>query len=83
MTQLERSARIRVSDSGPGVPEDELARIFEPFVSTKSHGTGLGLAIARRTIEAHGGQIRASRALEGGLCFEIDLPLEIGQDGAA
>ncbi len=83
VTQLERSARIRVSDSGPGVPEDELARIFEPFVSTKSHGTGLGLAIARRTIEAHGGQIRASRALEGGLCFEIDLPLEIGQDGAA
>lgn len=82
VTRLDHSARIRVTDSGPGVSEEDLAQIFEPFVSSKAHGTGLGLAIARRTVEAHGGWIQASPALEGGLCFEIDLPLEIGQEGS-
>jgi len=45
---------IEISDTGPGIPEDILARIFEPNFSTKTEGMGLGLAIARRVIEVHG-----------------------------
>jgi signal transduction histidine kinase len=43
---------IEVRDGGPGIPPDELLRVFEPFRTTKSSGTGLGLSIARRIVEA-------------------------------
>jgi signal transduction histidine kinase len=69
------SAVVRVSDSGPGVPADALARLFEPFFSLKATGTGLGLAIVRRTVEAHGGQIRARSSPGAGATFEVTLPL--------
>ncbi len=65
---------LRVSDSGPGVPDDALPRLFEPFFSLKAGGTGLGLAIARRTIEAHGGRIAAEPVAPHGVTFRIDLP---------
>ena len=68
------TAMLRVTDNGPGIPDVEQARIFEPFVSLKPSGTGLGLAIAKRTIDAHGGTITlASRP--GATTFEIRLPL--------
>jgi signal transduction histidine kinase len=69
------SAVVRVSDSGPGVPADALARLFEPFFSLKPTGTGLGLAIVRRTVEAHGGEIRARSSPGAGATFEVTLPL--------
>jgi signal transduction histidine kinase len=75
-------AWIGVRDHGPGVPEAELARIFEPFYRTdnartrSSGGTGLGLAIARRAIERHGGSIVARNLDGGGLELAIRLPLE-------
>jgi signal transduction histidine kinase len=69
-------ARVRVADTGPGVPEESLPRIFEPFFSLKSHGTGLGLAIVKRTIEAHGGQVAAEGSPGHGLSLEVALPLE-------
>jgi signal transduction histidine kinase len=69
------AAQLRVSDSGPGAPAEVLGRLFEPFFSLKPHGTGLGLAIAKRAIDAHGGSISVSRLLEGGLAFDIELPL--------
>lgn len=75
------NALIRVRDHGPGVPEAELTRIFEPFYRTdaartrSSGGTGLGLAIARRAIERHGGRIFARNAEGGGLEVLIQLPL--------
>jgi signal transduction histidine kinase len=68
-----KTAILRVSDSGPGVPPDAIARLFEPFFSLKPHGTGLGLAIVKRTIEAHGGTIRASSG--PGMTFDIELPV--------
>jgi signal transduction histidine kinase len=66
--------RLRVADDGPGVAPEDVPHLFEPFFSTKEHGTGLGLAIVRRTIEAHGGRIEASAAVEGGLAMTIELP---------
>jgi two-component system OmpR family sensor kinase len=70
---------ISVRDSGPGVAESDLAAIFEPFFrglnGGSADGHGLGLAIAKRIIEAHGGTIRASNNVGGGLCVDIALPL--------
>ena len=50
--------RLRVEDSGPGIPADLLAKMFDPFVTTKSEGTGLGLSISYGIISEHGGRIR-------------------------
>ncbi len=70
---------FRVEDSGPGVRSDELATLFTPFFraagAAAADGYGLGLAIARRSIEAHGGAIRAQNLPAGGLAVEIVLPL--------
>ncbi len=77
----EHEAIIRVSDAGPGVSDELLEHLFEPFVRAAeardrvSGGFGLGLAIARRAVLSHGGQISATNGLEGGLCIEIRLPV--------
>lgn len=65
--------RIRICDSGPGIPEDFLAHVFEPFYTTKGEGTGLGLSIAYRIVENHGGTIDVHSTSEG-TCFTICLP---------
>lgn len=70
------SAELAVSDSGPGVPSESLEKIFEPFYSLKTQGTGLGLAIVKRTVEAHGGEVRAKRSGAGGLEFHVGLPVD-------
>jgi two-component system OmpR family sensor kinase len=73
---------ISVCDSGKGVAEEKLARLFDPFVrisdteqNVKIPGYGLGLAIARRAVEIHRGRIRAFNRQQGGLCIEIRLPV--------
>ena len=68
-------AEVRVSDRGPGVPPEMLARIFEPYFSTQLGGTGLGLSIAQRVAEEHGGSIRARNLAAGGLEVTITMPL--------
>jgi signal transduction histidine kinase len=68
------TAELAVADTGPGVPADILGQIFEPFFSLKSHGTGLGLAIVKRTIEAHGGHVRAESTNGSGFALRVDLP---------
>jgi signal transduction histidine kinase len=59
-----RRVRLFVRDSGPGIPADRLARVFEPFFSTKEGGMGIGLYLAARIMEAHGGRIEV-RSREG------------------
>jgi len=67
---------IRVSDTGKGIPPDELTRVFDSFYSTKNHGLGMGLNISRSIIESHGGSLTASNAPDGGAVFEFVLPIE-------
>jgi two-component system, OmpR family, sensor histidine kinase CpxA len=77
-----QEAVIRVSDSGPGVPDDSLAKIFQPFYrmddarGRSTGGVGLGLAITDQAVRLHGGSVKASNLPEGGLAVEIRLPLQ-------
>jgi len=66
---------VRVLDTGPGIPPENLERIWEPDFSTKTRGTGLGLALVRQTVQAHGGRVAARNRAEGGAEFRVVLPL--------
>ncbi|MGE0049156.1 MAG: ATP-binding protein [Acidithiobacillus sp.] len=67
-----------VEDDGPGFPADLLARVFEPYVTSKPKGSGLGLAIVRRIVEEHGGQIEAGNREESGARVVMRFPLAAG-----
>jgi two-component system sensor histidine kinase HydH len=77
LTALRAYASIEISDTGPGVPKEDLERIFQPFYTTKAKGTGLGLAIAQRVIEAHGGEVQVDNVLPKGCRFTFLLPLPV------
>lgn len=70
----EPSHQVRITDSGPGIPDEVRAKLFHPFFTTKSRGTGLGLSIARRLLDAHGGSIEVSCPPEGGTRVLVTLP---------
>ena len=74
-TTVEGSCRITVADTGPGIPPEVRAKLFTPFVTTKSRGTGLGLSTVKRLVEAHGGQIHVDCPPGGGTSVAITLPL--------
>lgn len=74
-----REARVIVADEGPGVPPENLSRIFDPYFSTHEGGTGLGLPISRRIAEEHGGTLTAAnRGAAGGLEVVFRLPRNPG-----
>ena len=64
-----------MSDRGPGILEDKLKEVFEPFFTSKAEGMGIGLSIARTIVEAHNRRISAENQREGGALFGIRLPL--------
>jgi signal transduction histidine kinase len=66
--------RVAIEDSGKGVSESDLVRIFNPLFTTKSDGMGMGLSICRSIIESHGGKIWVSPAPIRGAVFEFELP---------
>jgi two-component system sensor histidine kinase CpxA len=78
-------AVVRVTDSGPGVPEDALDKLFRPFYriddarGRQTGGVGLGLAITDRAVRLHGGTIRVSNRPQGGLMVEIRIPLSASE----
>jgi two-component system NtrC family sensor kinase len=74
----ESAAEITITDSGCGIPEEDLQRIFDPFFTTKGvgKGTGLGLSVSHGTIEAHGGAIEVESTVGKGTEFRIFLPLD-------
>ncbi|WP_156889668.1 PAS domain-containing protein [Paenibacillus harenae] len=67
---------IRIKDGGPGIPEELIKKIGEPFVTTKEKGTGLGLMISARIIEAHQGTLQISSAADEGTVVTIMLPVQ-------
>ena len=74
--------RIVVQDSGPGIPAEHLAHVFDRFYKAEASragtsvpsGSGLGLSIVQAIVQRHGGTVRAANAPEGGAIFEISLP---------
>lgn len=70
-----RSLSILFNDEGPGIPPDEVARIFEPFYTTKDKGVGMGLAVCLRIITAHDGAIHVAARRQGGTSVAVRLPL--------
>ncbi len=75
-TWVDDRVRMRVTDSGSGIPEAVLPHLFTPFFTTKEpgQGTGLGLSITYSIVDAHGGRITVERPAEGGAAFLVDLP---------
>jgi signal transduction histidine kinase len=73
--------RVRITDTGTGISAEHLPRIFDPFFTTKGDrsGTGLGLSFVHRTIEDHGGTIKAESALGGGTTFVLTFPADQGR----
>ena len=74
--QTEHEIRVTVEDRGPGLTPETVARIFEPFFSTKPQGTGMGLAICRSIIEAHDGRIWAAESTGNGAIFHFTIRVQ-------
>jgi two-component system sensor histidine kinase HydH len=68
--------RVEINDTGRGIAPEDIAKIFEPYYSTKETGTGLGLAIVKKAIDDHGGSITVSSKQGSGTTFTIILPRE-------
>ncbi len=81
LRSIEGGQQLEVEDDGPGIPHDDLSRVFEPFFSTRPEGkgTGLGLAVSQSIAEAHGGRlILAPSPRTGGVLARLDLPHDKG-----
>ena len=75
LSASEGVCRIEVADTGPGIPGEIRAKLFTPFVTTKSRGTGLGLSTVKRLVEAHAGTVQVECPPQGGTTVVISLPL--------
>ena len=73
-TDIVAPVRLAVGDTGPGIPDEARARIFDPFYTTKDAGSGLGLAVVHRAVEAHAGATFVEESDDGGAEFVIFLP---------
>ncbi|MBP5470773.1 MAG: HAMP domain-containing histidine kinase [Candidatus Riflebacteria bacterium] len=82
LEKIDNKAIIKISDQGPGVPDDQIGKIFDPFYCIKADrnpqqgGIGLGLCIALKAVQIHNGTIKMSNKTQGGLLATIELPLE-------
>jgi two-component system NtrC family sensor kinase len=79
ITAKGRHASVVVSDTGRGIPPQQISNIFRPFFTTKGNGTGLGLSLARRITEEHQGRIEVSSVVGKGSTFEVVLPFSMAQ----
>nr|MDO8079392.1 PAS domain S-box protein [Candidatus Freyarchaeota archaeon] len=70
------AALINVEDTGVGIPEENLSKLFEPLFTTKSKGQGLGLAVCKRLVEAHGGSITVESKVGRGSTFTVKIPIK-------
>ena len=83
LTDRQDSVQVVVADTGKGIDEQGLEKIFQPFFTTKPKGTGLGLSISKRLIEQHQGMLRVALNPDGGLMFKICLPREQKNEGCS
>ena len=76
----QRQVNFQVRDFGPGIPEDKIEALFEPFTqgdkARGTEGSGLGLAIIKRIVDTHGGRVELSNKPQGGLQAKVYLPLK-------
>jgi signal transduction histidine kinase len=72
-----RQVTVEICDTGDGIPQELMPRLFEPFATGKERGTGLGLAVSRRILEEHGGTIAVRPRQPRGTIFEVTLPAVI------
>ena len=75
LVQGKQGIKIKVQDTGPGIPEEIMPKLFDPFFTTKEKGTGLGLAISYGIIKRHQGEIEVETESEQGSSFIISLPV--------
>ena len=80
---LADKVRLSVTDNGGGFPEEMMARIFEPYVTTKPRGTGLGLAIVKKIVDEHHGELAIENRLAKGASVSILLPVMSASAGVA
>ncbi len=73
--------KLSVIDNGEGFPLEMMARVFEPYMTTKRYGTGLGLSIVKKIIEEHKGSIKIENVRQGGACVTITLPIAAKKTG--
>jgi len=73
------SVQVSVRDNGPGLKEDVVEKVFDPFFSSKPEGMGMGLSISRSIIEAHGGRVWAGNNSDHGATFCFTLPADTGE----
>jgi signal transduction histidine kinase len=71
----EKAIAVKVSDSGGGIPRENLGQIFDPFFTTKEKGTGFGLSVVLRIVKTYGGSINLDSVIGEGTTFHIRLPL--------
>ena len=74
-SSIEKRVYIYVTDTGEGIPKDNLSRVFHPFFTTHNEGTGLGLAIVKEIIDKHKGVIWVENNITGGCTFTISMPV--------
>ncbi len=74
--RIKRMALISIKDTGKGISEDEIQKIFIPFYTKKKTGTGIGLALSKKIVKDHGGFIKVKSLRNKGTCFHIYLPFE-------
>lgn len=75
-------AEVEVEDKGPGISQEVLERLFEPFYTTKDKGMGMGLPISQTIVQDHGGRIWADSTPGSGTCFRLVLPIAERTDQA-
>jgi signal transduction histidine kinase len=69
---------VSISDTGAGLPAEDTERLFDAFHTTKPQGTGMGLTVTRSIVQAHGGQVWATRNTDAGASFHFTLPTRAG-----